>query len=192
MKKRRITIVAFVLCAALVMGIGYAAVTGQLNITGTATFNGTGEVSTNVHNAVKFTDAKVVSTSADSVTGIATKSNDDNCDLVVTIQDSDGTAASFSLVAEFTIKYETEDTTLPDITFSKPVVTLGKPDVGFTVVTAWKDIATETATLTPGDSVVMTVTVTFTPDTVQRETDQVVSTITIPMPYASVAASTNP
>ena len=35
MKKRRIAIVAFLLCAVMAIGIGYAATTGALNIVGT-------------------------------------------------------------------------------------------------------------------------------------------------------------
>lgn len=38
MKKRRLTIIAFLLCATLLMGIGYASVTGSLTINGTAAY----------------------------------------------------------------------------------------------------------------------------------------------------------
>ena len=38
MKKRRLTIIAFLLCATLLMGIGYASVSGSLTINGTAAY----------------------------------------------------------------------------------------------------------------------------------------------------------
>ena len=41
MKNRRIAIVAFMLCAAMVIGLGYAAVTNVLDIQGSATVNAT-------------------------------------------------------------------------------------------------------------------------------------------------------
>ena len=61
MKNRRLTLVAFLLCAALIVGFGYAAVSDTLRIDGTATIDHTG-ANTEFDGMVYFEDATASST----------------------------------------------------------------------------------------------------------------------------------
>ena len=64
MKNRKTIIVAFLLVAALCLGIGYAALTDQLNITGTASIN-TAEAQEVFDADVYFSDAKLAADQTD-------------------------------------------------------------------------------------------------------------------------------
>lgn len=181
MKKRRLTIVAFLLCATLIMGIGYAAISGTLNITGTAYFNGTSAVSSDILSAIKFTEANA----GDNCT--ATIATDHSATLDVTFNDTEGTVGDvFTASATYTIKYDTTDTTLPDVTFSvpAPTITSAANSEGFAISTDW----TTTQTLGVGEEIKVTVTVTYTnQDPVVADT--VSATISVPLPYVSVESN---
>lgn len=79
MKNRRIVIVAFLLIAVLVMGIGYAALTDNLFIKGEATLAAT-TAQSNFEEDVYFSNAERVSTTGssgiDDIIGIGTSDND--------------------------------------------------------------------------------------------------------------------
>ena len=182
MKKRRLVVAAFLLCATLLMGIGYAAISGQLTINGTATYNGTGEVGSDIHTAVKFTNATAMTNCTAAITDTATGNV---ANMIVTFNDTEGVAGTeFTATAKYTVAYETEDQTLPKIVFEAPVPQL-TGDSNFSVAVDWNG-NTEIA---PGGEAVMTVTVTYVvPST--PETGSVVASVVIPMPYATVAPAT--
>lgn len=178
MKNRRFAIVAFLLVATLVMGIGFATVTGQLNINGNAKYNSKAETDSSVHGAVKFTaaagDANCTAKITDTVNG-------DIANMIVIFNDQNGTGELFTATATYTVKYETTDMSLPDITFSVPNITNTNSDK-FEVSTSWDSTA---PTLKPGEEATLTVTVSY--QATASETGVQNATITIPLPYASVA-----
>lgn len=181
MKKRRLVVAAFLLCAMLLMSIGYAAITGQLTINGTVTYNGTGEVGADIHTAVKFTEAKALTNCTAAITDTATGNV---ANMIVTFNDTEGVAGTkFTATAQYTVAYETEDTTLPKVVFETPVPQL-TGDSNFAVTVDWVN-DTEIA---PGGDATMTVTVTYTvPAT--PETGSVLASIIIPLPYATEAVA---
>ena len=178
MKNRRIVIVAFLLSAVMVMGIGFATVTGQLNIMGTAKYNSFSETSSDVHTAVKFTDATPVenctATITDTVTG-------DTANMIVTFNDTDADANTFTASATYTISYESSDSSLPTIEFADP--TISNDNNRFVVTYSWKDGKNQVA---PNGSIELTITVTY--EATAAETGVQNAIITIPLPYASIAA----
>lgn len=168
MKNRRNIIVAFLLCACLLVGIGYAQVTGMLSISGTARFNGEDTLSNEVTSAVKFQSARAIA-NCDS----ATVSGDDFGDMTVVINDAVGTAATFTAQAAFVIVYDTTDVTFPDVTFAAPIAEMTAV-AGTTLNPGWAinvEFQTPstgatingdgTVTLAPGATVEALVTVTF-------------------------------
>lgn len=134
MKNRRFAITVFLLVATLVMGIGFAAVSGQLNITGTAKYNSFTETSSDVHSAIKFTEASAVKNCTASITDTQ---NGDSADLTVTFNDetSENDGDDFEAVAIYTIAYESTDTTLSPVTFSDPDISCDNDN--FVVTCEW-------------------------------------------------------
>ena len=168
MKNRRNIIVAFLLCACLIVGIGYAQVTGTLAISGTARFNGSSVLASEVTSAVKFVGA----TAGDNCDS-ATISSEDYGDMTVVINDAVGSVATFTATATFTVGYETTDTTFPEVKFAVPAAEM-RPVAGTTLNDGWSittvyqnpsagaTINTDgTVTLAPGATVDAFVTVTF-------------------------------
>lgn len=129
MKNRRTVIVAFLLVAAMVMGVGYAAVSSQLTIKGTATYYNPDQ--TTVKNMVKFTSAAVPDNDPD-----------------VIASEGDGKTATMEIVFDATDAVEANGkktitkTATYDITYT--------PDAAATVDTnvQFKDVATVTPTTT--------------------------------------------
>ena len=182
MKKRNLTITAFVLCATLVMAIGFAALSGTLNITGTAYFHGTSVTSSEINSALKFTEVSNLSNCT------ATIANNHSATLDVTFHDTEGTVgAVFTATATYTIAYTSDNAAaaLPTVKFSVPTPALSSASgstTGWHISTDWN---TE-QTLAFDDTIQITVTVTYTnQDPVV--TDSVSATITVPMPFATVA-----
>jgi len=181
MKKRNLAITAFVLCATLVMAIGFAALSGTLNITGTAYFHGTAVTSSDILAAVKFTDA----TAGDNCT-VSIKDSALAASMDVIFRDTEGQPGTFTATATYEITYQSAtETDLPDITFSVPQATItsaaGSP--GFNIATDWSTAKT----LAHGQKITITVTVTYTQQD-PIETGTVSATIAIPMPYVTVEA----
>ena len=179
MNKRNLAIAAFLLCATLVMGIGFAALTGTLNITGTAYFNGTAATNSDILSSLKFTNAQA----GDNCT--AAVATDHSATMDVVFNDTEGTVGEvFTATATYTIEYtSTTATNLPDVVFSTPVptITSAAGSQGFAISTDWD----ANQTLSFGDTITITVTVTYiNQDPVV--TDTVSATIAVPLPYASV------
>ena len=199
MKNRRNIIVAFLLCACLFVGIGYAQVTGQLAIAGNARFNGAEKLSNDVTSAVKFTSA-VAGKNCDS----ATISSEDNGYMVVVINDAVGTAgATFDAIATFTIGYDTTDSTFPEVLFAVPTPDM-RPVAGTELRDNWDieavytnasngaTINTDgTVKLAPGATVDVVVTITFTNGTGEEGNEVFkgadTAAISIGLPYATIA-----
>jgi len=165
MKSRRITIVAFLLCATLVMGIGYAVLADQLSITGNAIYRPNSVVNDRVDGAIKFTAANA---DGDHCTS-ATVTGDDTADMTVVINDiADGTN-TFEAVATYTVTYETTDLSLSKVVVSAaPTITAGPssseavPGFSIDAVVTYDDAADAAAgVLSPGNTLTVTVTVTY-------------------------------
>lgn len=182
MKKRRIAIAAFLLAATLVMGVGFAAITGTLNITGTAYFHGKSATSSDILAAIRFTDN--ISVNDESIV-VANKKSDHAASMDVTFRDTDAVPGEvFTATATYEIEYTSDKVaTLPDITFSVPAPTItsaaGSP--GFAITTNWN----APQTISFGDTITVTVTVTYTNQD-PAETGSVSATIAVPLPYVTV------
>ncbi len=122
MRNRKTIITAFVLLACLLIGVGYAAVTGTLNITGATTFYSYGETSGTVHSAVKFKSAEVLEAykevASTSLTG------DDTADLTIVFTDTNETT-EYVAVAKYNVVYETAEAAMPKVEFSVPTIDKG-------------------------------------------------------------------
>ncbi len=120
MKNRKLVIVAFMLVAAMVIGVGYAAATGSLTIKGTATYYNPDQ--TTVENMVKFTQA--TPGDADVVAGVG-----------------DGKEATMDIVFDATDAVETEGRKL--ITKTATYIITYTPDANAEVTTnvQFKDVA---------------------------------------------------
>ncbi len=199
MKNRRFAIVAFLLVATLVMGIGFAAVSGQLNITGSATYNSFAETSSNIHSAIKFTEATAVQNCTASITDEQNGAN--SADLTVTFNDetSSNEGDNFEAVAIYTIAYESNDTTLSDVAFLTADELNGTGNTyiscdndNFTVTCEWvdnKNTVSPHATNDHAESIAkLKVTVRYNhPTDETTEEDVEIAIISIKLPYASVA-----
>ncbi len=179
MKKRNLAIAAFLLCATLVMGIGFASLSGTLNITGTAYFNGIAATSSDILSSLKFSKAEA----GDNC--VATIATDHSATMDVTFNDTEGTVGDvFTATATYTIEYSsTQATNLPDVIFSipEPSITSAAGSQGFAISTDWNT----TKTLSFGNEITLTVTVTYTNQN-PVETNTVSATIAVPLPYVSV------
>ena len=128
MKNRRITIVAFLLLAALTLGIGYAALTDTLTITGSANIDAT-QTSTIFDSDIYFSN---VVANSERVTANITGTDKDSAEMIV----KDGILAEVGneVIATFTIKSESDlDVEVtPTISFGE-----GADTTHFAVVTSW-------------------------------------------------------
>ena len=178
MKKRNLVITAFLLCATLLMGIGFASLSGTLNITGTAYFNGTAATNSDILSSLKF---KTATAGENCTAAVAT---DHSATMDVVFNDTNGTVGEvFTATATYTIEYTSATATnLPAVTFSTPQPTIvsAAGSQGFAISTDW---ATE-QTLNFGETISIMVTVTYTnQDPVV--TDTVSATIAVPLPYVA-------
>ena len=190
MKNRRNIVIAFLLCACLLVGIGYAQISGQLIIGGNARFNGQSELTNEVKAAVVFSDAK-----ANDSNCISATFTDKNATVDIVINDAKGTADEFSSSATFTIKYNTEEA-YPDVIFSDlaPAITSASGITGWTITTVYENAQNgattngTTATLVPGSTVDVTVTVKFNNNAsgeIYKNMDN--ATISVPLNYVTAA-----
>lgn len=197
MKRRRLVIGAFLLVAVLVMGVGYAAVSGQLNIRGSAVYNGPSEVAADTHSAVHFLKATALTPADDAVqvtAGIsATDTTNDTANIQVIISDSDGTPdREFVAQAEYIVVFEEgfEAANLP-VTFS---ANPSSDNPNFVVTYAWSNadevdyengtVSGNNATLVPGSAIKLTVTVTYTTQDPAIQNVDKANNIIITLPYA--------
>lgn len=197
MKNRRNIIVAFLLCACLLVGIGYAQVTGNLAISGTARFNGSDKLTNDVNSAVKFVDSQP-GKNCDS----ATISGEDYGQMTVVINDAVGTPnKQFTAEATYTIGYDTTDITFPEVKLSavssamRPVEGVANDQMDKWNITAVYQNPSEgatintddTVTLAPGATVEVLITITFTNgegETLFKGANT--AAISVGMPYATI------
>ena len=181
MKNRRFALVAFLLVATLVMGIGFATVTGQLNIMGTAKYNSYAETSSDVHTAVRFTTIEGISNCTAEITD---KQMGDTANIIIAFTDSDELANEFVAEATYVIAYESTDTSLPSVTFATLDVT--NTNDRFVVTYEWigddQTVAPHAAD-SAVDTIKVKVTVTYNAEA--NETGVQNAIITIKLPYAS-------
>ena len=138
MRNRKAIIVSFLVVACLLIGVGYAAITGSLHITGNTFFYSANETGAQVHQAVKFKSASVPEAYKEvckaSITG------DDTADLAIVFTDTnlDVTNSSYTAIAKYEVVYETSDTALPEVEFSVPTLSSGGSRADYTF---WLDEA---------------------------------------------------
>ena len=196
MKNRRNMIVAFLLCACLIVGVGYAALTGQLAITGNARFNGSSLLDSEIRESVKFTDKTPIKNC-----DLAEIKNDKLASMDIVFNDANGVEATFDGSAKFEITYDTDDVTFPDLKFSAPIASI----ISSTLPNNYWGITSEfvaggtgtinddgTVTLAPGQTVWVHVTVTFdnngAGDEVYTTVDN--ATISVDMNYETIIPAT--
>ena len=152
MRNRKAIIVSFLVVACLLIGVGYAAITGSLHITGNTFFYSANETGAQVHQAVKFKSAFVSDLYKDvckaSITG------DDTADLAIVFTDTnlDVTDSSYTAIAKYEVVYETSDAALPEVEFSVPTLTAGGSRADYTF---WLDEACTSNQWTEEDDVIL-------------------------------------
>lgn len=189
MKNRKRIIVAFLVVAMLVVGVGYAAVNGTLNIIGQASFAGQSLVSNEIYEALQFETVSFVVGETDySDVCSGSISSNHAADMTVTFKDGSAIAgAVFTAKAVYTVKYDTNVQSLPDVLISKavPTITSAAGSPGWTIETDM----TDDVTLAPGQSFNITVTVQYTNQD-PAVTGSVSAAINVPMPFVTVATGT--
>lgn len=172
MKNRKTVVVAFLLVAVLLLGVGYAALTDALNINGRANVT-TGKAEEALNEDVYFSAAVAVADDPNSPTkgtsGVANTASilqdKDRASFTVNSLALGGETANFA----FTVKNESNH----EVTLSYPTITItdligdGVDDAAsdsgvFTVTMEWADAETDgTAILAAGGEKVLNVTVTL-------------------------------
>ena len=135
MRNRKAIIVSFVLVACLLIGVGYASITGSLDITGNTFFYSASETGAQVHQAVKFKSAATQAISdPDSVSCNTSLTGDDTADLSIVFTDTDiaNTSTTYYAIVKYEVIYETADQALPDADFSQPILTAGGSNATYT------------------------------------------------------------
>ena len=196
MKNRARIITAFLLCACLIVGVGYAALTGQLAITGNARFNGSSLLDSEIRESVKFTDKTPIKNC-----DLAEIKTDKLASMDIVFNDANGVEATFDGSAKFEITYETDDVTFPDLKFSEPIAAI----ISSTLPDNYWGITSEfvaggtgtingdgTVTLAPGQTVWVQVTVTFdnNGDGAEVYTSVDNATISVDMNYETIIPAT--
>lgn len=186
MKKRRIVIVAFMLATVLVLGVGYAAVSGVLDIRGTGTFMGKNLAQNEILEAVKFTAAE----GDDECTAkIIEDGVGRTAKMDVGFNDTTATAQTFSASAKFTVTYASEDASaiFPDVKLTLPTPTITPALAGDTNWAISVDWAGD-QTLALGESVDIIVTVTYElTDPTAVQDSELTANISVAIPFATVA-----
>ena len=166
MKNRKTVVVAFLLLAVMLLGVGYAALTDTLTIAGQANVT-TGKAEEELNEDVYFVLAEAATSNGTSGVGDTASILQDNDRASFTVNSLalGGETATF----EFTVKNESNH----EVTLSYPTITIrdliqdgtdvDSTDSGvFTVEMAWADAnGDKTATLAAGGEKILTVTVTL-------------------------------
>ena len=174
MKNRRSIIVAFLVVAMLVVGVGYAAVSGALTVTGDLAFYNSSYSDTIVDAALTFTD-DIVTYNCSATKGEANATGAYQAATIdVNFYDTNDSATSYTATAEYTVQYGTAGQDLPSITVSAASASIDNHTGDTTVYPGnciisvkWKEssVATQTTdTYTcsqAGDSAILVVTITF-------------------------------
>lgn len=142
MKQRKTVIVAFLLAAVLLLGVGYAALTDQLTLSGTA--------GVLVTDAAQDFDADIYFSKVISGTGCTAEILADPDTGKITVTSGALKAAGNEVIATYTIKSESD----LDVTVKQPAITNNNTE-HFEVVTSWNG----DQTLAAGSTIDVTVTV---------------------------------
>lgn len=172
MKNRKTVVVAFLLVAVLLLGVGYAALTDALNINGRANVT-TGKAEEALNEDVYFSAAEAVAAADDDPTK-GTSGLANTATILTDIDRASFTVNSLALGGEkATFKFTVKNDSNHEVTLSYPTVTItdligdGEDDAStdsgvFTVEMAWEGAnAGETATLGAESTKVLVVTVTL-------------------------------
>ena len=131
MKKRRIAVIAFMLVAALTLGIGYAVLTDTLSIGADLTANTSGSAK-EFDEDVKFLSVTPDAESAGKVSGEISADGDS-----ITLSITEGALSTAGSSVKVTIVIENQSTEF-DPTISAPAVAITGTDAAeFTVTTNW-------------------------------------------------------
>ena len=186
MKKRRIAITSFLILAVLVMGVGFAALAETLNISGTATYRPANVVNDRVDAAIKFTKA-----TPDKVYCTAASYSGDAADMTVLINDA-GEKNLFEATAIYEVTYDTTDMTYPavEIDIEKSITQALGSNVsiaGFSIDVSYEydTDATVANKLSPGETMTVTVTVTYNSEDAPDLSEVSLATIAVALHYST-------
>ena len=194
MKKRRLVLGSLLLAAVLVMGIGFAALVDKLNITGTATFRPADVVITDVDAAIYFKEA---TPDEDYCISATVKADPDEAGMTVVFNDAGETNRTYEATATFLVVYQPTDLNahLPAVklTPTATAITSGTstPAPGFTVTVSHKHEGTPAVEgmFSPGESMLVTVTVTCKADEITNTTSNSEATISVSLAYDTIAVN---
>lgn len=197
MKNRKLLIVSFLLAATLIMGVGYANLSGSLSITGDATFIGVEMLEDNVPLALQFVDAGPVAGFEDVCSAEVLEANAEGWKHVASIDVNfydDGRDEPFKAQAEFVIQYGESTANLPTITLGQLAASIDPTegtdwtDKGeFDCTIEWKDGGGDAEKeINAGDQVSVIVTVTYDKQGDDVANSEVSGTVNVGIPYSSI------
>ena len=189
MKNRKLFITSFLLVATLIVGVGFANIAGNMTITGNAAFYGHELIEDTTLSALHFS---AVESSDNCKVELVTNNLGLTHDatMYVNFYATDEVTTEFTATATFTITYGTPGAALPDIQLGT-LAASAAPDAGiqgeFTCTSVWTDGGgTAAKTLTPGQSVQVTVTVKYTkPNNAEVHNQSFDATIHATIPYTT-------
>lgn len=198
MKKRRLAFAAFLLIAVLVMGIGFAALVDTLNITGTATFRPAAVVETDVDAAIYFSKATPTDEEGYCVSATV-KTDPDEAGMTVVFNDAGETDRTYVATAQFEVVYQPTDSNahLPavklDWTATATVPGTNELAPGFSVSVAHEHIGevAEEGYFSPGETMLVTVTVTCDATRITNTTSNSAANISVALSYNTEATDTS-
>ena len=174
MKKRRIAIIAFLLCATLVMGIGFATIVDTLSIMGRTSYRPSsmvhGSVASAIHFDTTFTPDVELDTDTDNIYPVVVASVDEDpsglpnsATFNLTINGTAG-KMDYSALAVYKVVYDGTDTHLPEVDVEITTTLLDAASAEITGFTADTKLvaangvtlanfadATEVTSMNPGD-----------------------------------------
>ena len=194
MKNRRIVLSSLLLIAVLVMGIAFAALVDTLNITGTATFRPAAVVETDVDAAIYFTEDGI--TIGDYCVSATRKADPDEAGMTVVFNDAGETDRVFVSTATFTVVYQPTDSNahLPAVKLEAvaSAITPGTTEAapGFTVTVDHEHVGEHAVEgmFSPGETMLVTVTVTCDATLVSSTTANSSANISVALNYSTVVA----
>lgn len=203
MKNRKLFIVSFLVVATLVVGVGFAAVTGSLSIGGEVAFFGHEMIQDNVGGAVSFVGYEILGDveNQDICTVTLGDPNDlgsvQTATLDVNFYDKTGNTELFSVDIKFTIQYGDETAELPVIHLGELGSTItqiiqNQPGT-FDCDVVWADAETyegahaEYRELSAGETAEIIVTCSYEPDYENEATadNQYSAGIRVVIPYST-------
>ena len=189
MNKRRTVVVAFLLVACMIVGIGYATVSEKLGISGNATFVPSSYLGGQISSAIKFVAVEGTTGYTDSATF-----TENSGDMQVFINDIDSeNKNTFTSTATYKVKYDTTDMSLATVSLAvnssvKKTTDASQDCPGFTisVETKTEDGSAAKTELAPGESMLVIVTVTYDENSNPDAAEQVKGTINVGLTYTAI------